>query len=106
MENVKQTLKAGLLAVWCASSLGTPILASGYVSWLGKSYGNVKTAGSTKLPELVDVNTGLVISPDTKFKSNVLDSKNFPLAVVLGPFAILSSGYYAGVSTYNLLAGK
>lgn len=106
MENVKQTLKAGLLAVWCASSLGTPILASGYVSWLGKSYGNVKTAGSTKLPELVDVNTGLVISPDTKFKTNVLDSKNFSLTVVMGPFAILYSGYYVGISTYNLIVGK
>ncbi len=106
MENVKQTLKAGLLAVWCASSLGTPILASGYVAWLGDRFGNLETAGSTKLPELVDGNTGLVIIPDTKFKTNVLDSKNFSLAVVMGPFAILYSGYYAGISTYNLIAGK
>ncbi len=106
METVKQTLKTGLLAVWCASSLGTPILASGYVSWLGNRYGNLETAGSTKLPQLVDANTGQAIIPDTKFKTNVLDSKNFPLMVIMGPFAILSSGYYVGISTYNLIAGK
>ncbi len=106
MENIKQTLKTGLLAVWCASSLGTPILASSYVSWLGDRFGNLESAGSTKIPELIDGNTGNVIIPDTKFKNNVLDSKNFSLAVLMGPFAILYSGYYAGVSTYNLLAGK
>lgn len=48
MENIKQTLLKGLLAVWCVGSLGTPILASSYVSWLGKQYGNIETSGKEK----------------------------------------------------------
>jgi hypothetical protein len=106
MENIKQTLLKGLLAVWCVGSLGTPILASSYVSWLGKHYGNIETSGSTKLPILIDSNTGVEIKPDTKFKNDVLDSKNFSINVVLGPFAIIYSIYYMGASTYYLVAGK
>ncbi len=95
-----------LIMIWCAGSLGTPFLAGSYVGWLGRNFHQIQTAGSTKKPELIDMKTAQVIFPSTEFETNVLDSKNYHLMVGLGPLAILSSGYYAGISTYNLIAGK
>jgi hypothetical protein len=48
---------------------------------------------------------GWLLSLIPSLKPMYLTPKTF-FAVVLGPFAILYSGYYAGISTYNLLAGK
>ncbi len=95
-----------LFTIWCASSLGTPLLAGSYVGWLGNKFHQIQTAGTTKKPELVDMKTSQVIIPSTEFETNVLESKNYHLMVGLGPLSILHSVYYAGLSTYNLIAGK
>ncbi len=106
MENIKQIIFLSLMIIWCLSSLGIPLLAGSYVSWLGITFRGIQTAGSTKNPRLIDLKTGKTINANTEFESNVLESKNYHYMMGMGPFGILHGILFAGVSTYNLIAGK
>ncbi len=106
MDNFKQFVILSLMIIWCLCSLGIPILAGNYVSWLGTTFRGIKTGGTTKNPHLINGKTGRVIDAKTEFEFNVLDSKNYHYMMGLGPFGFFHSFYYMGISTYNLLVGK
>ncbi len=103
MENIVMSLGAGIMVIWFASSLGTPLIVSCYVRWLGSEFGHIEIRG---LNTLIDTNTGNKISVNTSFQNNLIDVGTFPITMVYGPFSILHSLYYASSATYNLLAKK
>lgn len=100
-ENIILYTKTILGCVWIGSSLGTPFIASLYVSGLGRTVG-LRCYG----PGLVNHITrdeNYLHFDDSYFIHNVGSTVMFPIYLFFGPFAIPLSLIYSLISTVNYL---
>ena len=87
----------GFIFGWMFASLGTPLLASCYVTELGKSV-DLHVCGSQLYK------SSQPIDRTTLFESCLADATVFPWYTVLGPIAIFPSIMFVGVSTFGYIS--
>lgn len=93
---VGATVGATLAMAWFAGSLGTPLISSLYVGYLGETVDlkfqtTYKIVGKNENEEIPH--------PDAYFIKQLKASSDFPLLMVLGPLSIPISALYCASST-------
>lgn len=84
-----------LTMVWFAGSLGTPLISSMYVNYLGRTIGLINVSPS----KVENTNKKVFYYPDAFFIKQLKTSEVFPWLTMLGPLSIPISGLYCVSST-------